>query len=215
MLDLLQVVKSSRGLSVKDMTSRLAGELLTRPKIYGCHVDPSVSDLAQAVTYLADAVGMTPAMPAASTIIGCPSKLRLCCSTSSSQIGSEIIVIIISSRRLFRWLSGLLSRSVFSLRSTLFPFLDLHILLPCPLSEDSRPCERPNIIIYTINTACFQVATLKNLHRFHWLICASDREYVALNYMTNFQTAGPAGRRKRGQKTARLRDSEGGGDITV
>lgn len=37
------------------------------PVIYGWHVDPSISDPAQAVTYLADAIGKTPAAMGAST----------------------------------------------------------------------------------------------------------------------------------------------------
>lgn len=37
------------------------------PTVYGWHVDPSISDPAQAVTYLADAVGKTPAAMGAST----------------------------------------------------------------------------------------------------------------------------------------------------
>ena len=39
----------------------------TRPTVYGWHVDPSISDPAQAVTYLADAVGKTPAAMGASS----------------------------------------------------------------------------------------------------------------------------------------------------
>ena len=38
-----------------------------RPTVYGWHVDPSISDPAQAVTYLADAVGKTPAAMGTST----------------------------------------------------------------------------------------------------------------------------------------------------
>lgn len=38
-----------------------------RPTVYGFHIDPSISDPAQAVTYLADAVGKTPAAMGAST----------------------------------------------------------------------------------------------------------------------------------------------------
>ena len=68
MLDLMQVLKVSAGLTVKDNDSRLIGELLrNRPTVYGWHVDPSISDPAQAVTYLADAVGKTPAAMGASS----------------------------------------------------------------------------------------------------------------------------------------------------
>lgn len=38
-----------------------------KPEIYGWHVDPSISDPAQAVTYIGDAVGKTPAAMGAST----------------------------------------------------------------------------------------------------------------------------------------------------
>lgn len=37
------------------------------PTVYGWHIDPSISNPAQAVTYLADAVGKTPAAMGAST----------------------------------------------------------------------------------------------------------------------------------------------------
>lgn len=68
MLDLMQVLKVSAGLPVKDNDSSLIGELLrNRPTVYGFHIDPSISDPAQAVTYLADAVGKTPAAMGAST----------------------------------------------------------------------------------------------------------------------------------------------------
>lgn len=61
MLDLMQVLKAAKGLPVTDTASRLTGMKAAAPVIYGWHVDPSVSDPAQAVTYLADAVGKTPA----------------------------------------------------------------------------------------------------------------------------------------------------------
>lgn len=57
----MEIIKASVGMPVKDNLSRLMGESLSRPKIYGWHVDPSVSDPAQAVTYLTDAIGKTPA----------------------------------------------------------------------------------------------------------------------------------------------------------
>ena len=61
MLDLMQAAKAGRGLPAEDTVSRLVGRSSASPKIYGWHVDPSVSDPSQAVTYLADAVGKTPA----------------------------------------------------------------------------------------------------------------------------------------------------------
>lgn len=42
-------------------------EILEKPTIYGFHIDPSISDPAQAVTYLADAMGKTPAAMGASS----------------------------------------------------------------------------------------------------------------------------------------------------
>ena len=56
-----EIIKAGAGMPVKDTASRLMGEMLSRPRIYGWHVDPSISDPAQAVTYLADAVGKAPA----------------------------------------------------------------------------------------------------------------------------------------------------------
>ncbi|SDB55085.1 hypothetical protein SAMN02910317_02860 [Ruminococcaceae bacterium FB2012] len=67
MLDLIEVIKASKGMPVKDLVSRLAGEIMSLPTIYGWHVDPSVSDPAQAVTYLKDAVGKAPAAIGANT----------------------------------------------------------------------------------------------------------------------------------------------------
>ena len=61
MLNCIEIIKASVGMPVKDNLSRLMGEMLTRPNIYGFHVNPSISDPAQAVTYLVDAVGKTPA----------------------------------------------------------------------------------------------------------------------------------------------------------
>ena len=61
MPDTIQILRSSRGLPVTDTVSRLIGESKYDRVVYGWHVDPSVSDPTQAVTYLADAVGMTPA----------------------------------------------------------------------------------------------------------------------------------------------------------
>lgn len=65
MLDLMQVIKAGKGLPVNDTDSRLIGEELAK-EVYGWHVDPSISDPAQAVTYLTDAVGKTPAAMGAS-----------------------------------------------------------------------------------------------------------------------------------------------------
>lgn len=66
MLNGMEIIKASVGLPAKDNLSRLLGKSLSRPKIYGWHVYPSVSDPSQAVTYLADAVGKTPAAMGAS-----------------------------------------------------------------------------------------------------------------------------------------------------
>ena len=67
MLDGIEIIKASVGLPVSNTVSRLFGEKIRPAKIYGWHVDPSVSDPYQAVTYLADAVGKTPAAMGAST----------------------------------------------------------------------------------------------------------------------------------------------------
>ena len=56
-----EIIKAGAGMPVKDTASRLMGEMLSRPRIYGWHVDPSISDPSQAVTYLADARGKAPA----------------------------------------------------------------------------------------------------------------------------------------------------------
>lgn len=61
MLDGIELIKAGAGLPVSDTASRLMGKKLRPVKVYGWHVDPSKSDPAQAVTYLADAVGKTPA----------------------------------------------------------------------------------------------------------------------------------------------------------
>ena len=44
MLNGMEIIKASVGLPAKDNLSRLMGKSLSRPKIYGWHVDPSVSD---------------------------------------------------------------------------------------------------------------------------------------------------------------------------
>lgn len=62
-----EIIKAGAGMPVKDTASRLMGEMLSRPRIYGWHVDPSISDPSQAITYLADARGKTPAAMGAST----------------------------------------------------------------------------------------------------------------------------------------------------
>ena len=61
MLDGIGIIKAGAGLPAEDTVSRLIGESVRSPKIYGFRIDPSKSDPAQAVTYLADAVGKTPA----------------------------------------------------------------------------------------------------------------------------------------------------------
>ena len=61
MADLTDILKAEKGIPVSDIVSRLFGRKLKDTVIYGWHIDPSVSDPSQAVTYLADAVGMTPA----------------------------------------------------------------------------------------------------------------------------------------------------------
>ncbi|MBR6101075.1 MAG: hypothetical protein IKP95_01470 [Ruminococcus sp.] len=66
MLDGIGIIKASAGLPVRDTVTKLLGSRFSRPVIYGWHVDPTVSDPAQAVTYLADAAGMTPAAMGAS-----------------------------------------------------------------------------------------------------------------------------------------------------
>ena len=67
MIDLIQVLKASKGLPVSDNASELLGEKCKNTVIYGWHIDPSVSDPAQAVTYLRDAKGKTPAAMGASS----------------------------------------------------------------------------------------------------------------------------------------------------
>ena len=62
-----EIIKAGAGMPVKDTASWLMGEMLSRPRIYGWHVDPSISDPSQAITYLADARGKTPAAMGAST----------------------------------------------------------------------------------------------------------------------------------------------------
>ena len=66
MLDLVQTIKATVSLPVKDTVPRLAGEMNKLHPVYGFRVDLSVSDPSQAVTYLCDAVGKTPAAMGAS-----------------------------------------------------------------------------------------------------------------------------------------------------
>lgn len=59
-----ELLKASKGLPVKDPIAALWGMNLVSkrgPVVYGWHVDPTISDPSQAVTYLADARGKAPA----------------------------------------------------------------------------------------------------------------------------------------------------------
>lgn len=61
MIDIYETLKAKKRVPTDETYSFLLGKNINSAKIYGWHVDPSVSDSAQAVTYLADAVGKTPA----------------------------------------------------------------------------------------------------------------------------------------------------------
>lgn len=71
MLSLYEILKASKTGIAPDMWTALAGKKFAPKKdrtiIYGWHVDPSIADSSNAVTYLEDAVGMTPAAMGAST----------------------------------------------------------------------------------------------------------------------------------------------------
>lgn len=63
MISLWEVLKASNGIPVDDPIAALWGNKLSAKKkvVYGWHIDPDESDPESAVTYLEDAVGMTPA----------------------------------------------------------------------------------------------------------------------------------------------------------
>jgi len=73
MLSLYEILKASKTGIAPDMWTALAGANFggagsgAETVVYGWHVDPSIADSSDAVTYLEDAVGMTPAAMGAST----------------------------------------------------------------------------------------------------------------------------------------------------